>query len=130
MRILFCSLFFIPVCGFAEFKRSDIDDLKAALQNYATSGCSNEQHFRLAIDTMGKLATPMSSTVTPEQAKANNQLRSALSGVREGLLAGKLGNKASCEQKIKDGIKNLDTLPIHTPPGQLPVKANAEGVSR
>lgn len=127
-----CLVFFfaMPLIASAQFNKSDIDDLKADLLNYAESGCSNQQYLRSATNLMGKLSSPISSSITSEQAKANNQLRNALSGIREGVMAATLGNKASCPQKIRDGVKKLDTLPIKSQPGSNFPKQPDGGVTR
>lgn len=117
-------LCFVGFQSRAQFNKSDIDDLKADLLNYADSQCTNETYLKSATDIMGKLSSPISSTITPEQAKANDQLRDALSGVRGALMSSMMGDKSLCPQKIRDGIKKLNDLPIKTSPKTAPPPPN------
>ena len=123
MKSILLVLALISVNGFCQFNKSDIEDLKADLTNYANSKCANDQYLNSATSIMGKMSSPLSSSITPEQAKANDQLRVALSGVREGIMAGMTGNQASCKEKILDGVKKLDTLPVKVKTGNPVVPA-------
>lgn len=118
------ALLVLCLVGFqskAQFNKADIDDLKADLLNYADSGCANESYLKSATGIMGRLSSPISNTITPEQAKANDQLRDALSGVRGALMSSMMGDKSSCPQKIRDGVKKLSDLPIKpSPPRTAP----------
>ena len=115
----------------AQFDKSEIDDLKADLLNYADSGCANETYLKSASNLMGKLSSPISNTITAEQAKANDQLRDALSGVRGALMSSMMGDKSSCPQKIRNGIKKLNDLPIKSStPKSSPQTPNGVGTSQ
>lgn len=107
--------------AFAQFNKSDVDDLKADLLNYANSSCANENYLKLATDLMSKMSYPISNNMTSEQAKSNDQLRAATSGIRDAMMASMLGNKTSCAQKLRDGIKSIDALPIKSVEAKPPV---------
>lgn len=104
--------------AWAQFNKSDIADLKAALLNYAESGCTNDQYRASATKIIGRLNAPIANTMTPEQAKSNDQLREALSGIQEGMVAALIGDKSTCPLKIRKGVKRLGTLPIQGKPSE------------
>jgi hypothetical protein len=76
----------------AEFSRSDIDDLKTDLLNFADSKCEDASYGDSALSIVGKLSKPISGAMTVDQASANDQLRDALSGVRDGIMSSVIGH--------------------------------------
>ncbi|MCB9073639.1 MAG: hypothetical protein H6623_08450 [Bdellovibrionaceae bacterium] len=120
--MIFFIILLLSLSTQAQFNKTDLDSLKANLLNYADSNCTDEQHLRSATNIIKRLSSPISSTITPDQAKTNDYLRNALSGIRDGLVVGALGNKLSCSQKVKAGIQKLDTLPIKSQPEEVPQK--------
>lgn len=131
MKVFFLFLIIFSEYAFSQFNKSDISDLKADLTNYANSKCEDDRYLKSAMNIMDKLSTPLSNGMTSEQAKANNLLRDALSGVREALIPAVLGNKAGCAQKLTEGIKKLDSLPVQPNAGSPVVSPkDSSGVSR
>lgn len=103
------------------FESTDVADLKADLGNYADGECKTQSYLKSAMSIVGRLSSPVSNAMTSEETKANDQLREALSGVREALMASMSGNKSDCAQKLRAGIKKLDSLLLkETPPNSAP----------
>lgn len=111
--LLFSGLLFAGAQAFSQFEKSELDDLKSDLSNFAASGCTNQVYLKSAMALIKDLSSPISGDLTPAQAKANDQLRDALRGIRSAMTNSMGGDTASCTRKMRDGIKMIDALPTN-----------------
>ena len=130
---LVASLYFsFPCLARAEFPKSDIDDLKAILGQFADGGCRDRAAIPRVTAIVGRLSVPISNRITPAEAARMNRMRDALSGVRSAVMASLMGGDlAKCPEQIRTGIAQLNSLTVDNPlqsPAPAPYPANANEV--